>query len=565
MRESVKLFAELLAERGFIVTAIVGDSVTHATATAAMGKLRDDAQPGDAIALYFAGHGSLFWEEGNPAEVYPALLPMDAYESTAEDLRVIVGIELERWLDDVVRRVAVDGKANVTVVLECCHSAGLVSGRGVASDELERVRTFVGRVLQEKQTRRRQRRDSEGVGSQVVRVVAAGTFSRAYGSGPRTVGGATRAVIDLLRRFPTEPWQALEYRLRAKVHQTQPHQWPGIEGPRKRLPFTVEERPLPEGVLPCVTRAGGGWTCLQGVMLGINPGGLYWMTRDFVASNGTLARVNADRMSLTPLDGENGAPGRLEWALPMALASGVRVAVREEGAKLSSSIRQRLVDVGVRLVGPELAHRSSGPLIRLEVRARSFTVIDSWGQTVGRWTEEPELEGLLACLGRLAEIERWLSVSDMPSTLAGEFELRCHVTRGNNGVRGQKEVLTPGSLLHQGDELFVELHKVGFEPRLFLSVFRVTGSREIVHLTATEAGGIPCTGDSPAMLLPGENGVPLLGRDEFGSGEVHEALVAVVTIRPFSMHLMERGPVRRRPGESRPAVAMVVVRYRLSE
>jgi hypothetical protein len=411
------------------------------------------------------------------------------------------------------------------------------------------------------------------VQQQIVRVVASGTFSVAYGDANRTVGAVTRALVELLDTHPHEPWRALEQRLRARIQPKQPQQQPGVEGRRDRIPFTTMERPLPEGLLPCIRDDEGRWRCELGELYAARGGALHRLIDDLDAPAGPLARMDEGRGWLSPLEPDAAAPRTMRWALPIDLARGLQVELREaEGAELSASLTKELMQAGVVLQRQPLGAqsgdaRNATPAIVLERRPDALVLHDAWGEAVARWASEPPLDRLLVWVSRLSELHRWLRATHTPSPLLeGAFELQW----GVHGPDGALEPITAleGAVLADGAAVWIELRNLGVEPRLYLSVFRVTSDRAVEHLTGDGAGGLPSTSGRPARLGLGERKVVLSRATAAGGGfpssPPSEALVSVVTVRPLPLHGLERGPLERDSGKpSTPARAMVVARYRL--
>jgi len=556
--ESIAALSGLLEARGFTIERLVGPTARRAEVLAAQERLLAAVRPGDAVVFYWAGHGLHIWDPAKPKELFPVLVTMDALESTKGDARAILGIELAHWLTDVMQAAALEGKTNVTAILECCHSGGLVDDQGLDAEGLARARRVVAAELEKKAKQRR--RGSIVVALQLVRVAAADTFSRAYGDANRTVGGVTLALVELLDAHPHESWQALEHRLRARILPKQPQQQPGVEGRRERIPFTTIERSLPEGVHPCIRDDDGRWRCELAKLQAAQDKALYRITDDLDASGGLFARMDAHRGWLSTLDSDDAAPGTMRWALPVDPARGLRVELREaDGVAPSASLREGLARAGVEAPATDEA------MIVLEPRTDGSLVLhDTWGDAVVRWTSEPPLDRLLAWVVRLSELHRWLRAAQTPSPqLQGAFELVWGV-QGPDGASIQLDARAP-VVLPNGAAAWIELRNLGVEPRLYLSVFRIKADRSVEHLTRDGAGGLPGTSDRPARLGLGARTL-VLSRPEGQVEPASEALVAIVTIRPLPLHGLERAAIdRESTPPTVPARAMVVLRYRLEE
>ncbi len=552
--------AELLERRGFHVETLMGSRARKAEVEHAMQRVGQSAQPGDAVVFYFAGHGYHGWDPEHPEEVHALLLPMDAWESTRAEPRALLGIDLERWSVEIARAIASEGNANITMILDCCHAAGLVASQGVDVEARDIILEKVGKLLQECARRRRRAiRAKSDVEGQVVRVVASDVFSKAYGDGPGTVGAVTRELTMLLTEFPDEPWQAIEHRLRTRIHRGQPNQWPGVEGRRSRVPFTTLDRWLPDGTLPCVFDGAGRWQCDLGGLLGARSGAVYKITDDLAVPGGELAILDGDRRSLRALSATAAEAGTMRWALPTGCHDHMQIllrCVRRSG--LSESLRRELMTRNILLLENDNIMRGVKG-ITIENRGDGFALRDGLGDTTVYWVREPSIDLLLPWLWRLSELDQWLAKCHQPaSTPKDTFELSW-------GVRGDPECLQEGCSIPEGTQLWVELKNTGREPRLYLTVFRVRCDRSVSHLTRSAAGGVPCTVHRSARVGFDDSFVLSLPEGEKLSRSVSEALVAFVSIRPLPLHLAERAPLPRAPGVhgTVATVAMVVSRYQL--
>lgn len=96
----------------------------------ALGKLRDEAQAGDRILVFYSGHGT---QRLQSTLVIEGLVPMDS---------ALRGDIWDFELNPLLASIA-DKKADVTVILDCCQSAGAT--RGEAEGEgADRVTTTTG-------------------------------------------------------------------------------------------------------------------------------------------------------------------------------------------------------------------------------------------------------------------------------------------------------------------------------------------------------------------------------------------------------------------------------------
>ncbi len=123
------------------------DEPTRANIIAALSRLRGDLRPGDAVLLYFAGHGSQQPQPashpGRPTEVDgldEVFLPADVQKWNGDSTAVAIPNAI---LDDEIGEAIdtlVDRGATVWAIFDACHAAGLARGssthvRAVAPSE----------------------------------------------------------------------------------------------------------------------------------------------------------------------------------------------------------------------------------------------------------------------------------------------------------------------------------------------------------------------------------------------------------------------------------------------
>ena len=561
----------LLGARDFHVEAVEGTAATYQAIKTAMDRLFDRMRPGDAAVFYYAGHGHRVWDPKQPKEAYPVLIPMDARKSTAGDPRIILGFDLDDWLRALVREFAWNGRANVTAILECCHSAGLVNGQGLTKDTRQRARDKAAVAIGK--TTRSGARPSERLSShpeaQIVRVVAAEAHGRAYRDVIKTVGGMTLALVRSLERHGHEPWAAIDLRMRAFVQGLGRGQCPGVEGRRERVPFSTEEHDLPSGLLPCVTVEDRVWFHPLGELSGAGPGDLYHLNPELSAPGGTTARLADCGMRLELLEEEGPRiGGEFCWARPLRRSTPPRVVVQSVvGREITKHLRRRMVEHGVAIDSPQ-APGTSGPRMRsgapaggrdgssvtLRVLKGGAELHDPWGMVV-RWPRLPTADVLAGWAHHLDDLERWLNGATSPSPeFTRTFKLTWWATEAHAEARvvrrpfPQTHPCRPVPLPRRST-ILVEL-QILCRPLLYLSVFRVEADRSVTLVTGDTAGGLPATRHQPARVYVDSH---------VNEVSATRALVAVVSTRPLPVHLLERAapPVRGRPTHS-----MAVLLYR---
>ncbi|MEV7193583.1 caspase family protein [Streptomyces sp. NPDC093510] len=258
----IELMQDVLAARGFDgITVCTGKDATYHGMVDALEQLCRDARDGDAIVVYYSGHGAL-------VDGLQYLVPVDLEESTPDDFRGLLGAELT----EMFRRLTPTVR-NVTCVLDCCHAGALVRG----PDQL-RLKSLALHGTPPEAARERASRiggAGHGLVPDLVRLTASQqggyAFERPSPRGGRTQGLFTDALAALLQdpRTGALPWTALVRRVRDRVKQVS-DQWPDAGGESGRLPFSLDVPRQPE-LLP-LERVNERFRIPGGQLLGLNTG-----------------------------------------------------------------------------------------------------------------------------------------------------------------------------------------------------------------------------------------------------------------------------------------------------
>lgn len=258
VRRDVALMREELEARGFRCRELVGEPATRTGILAALEALRGEVRGGDAVVIYYSGHGGqclvATGEERWPTWSY--LVPVDHdFDRCFRGIADFEVSEHARALCEITR--------NVTVILDCCHAARMVRGaatRGgtrVAYEvaDLEAAATRGTRSVKtlmvmppdiaaahEELERRRPSVDESN--PWVVRVVATASAARAFEVGDR--GVLTAALVEALAESRTRArasmsWDTIIRRVRERMLERgrSRGQRAELEGPRDRLPFSL--------------------------------------------------------------------------------------------------------------------------------------------------------------------------------------------------------------------------------------------------------------------------------------------------------------------------------------
>lgn len=525
-----------------------------------MEALIEAARSGDSVLVYYAGHGSPVMAEISDHELPLVVqLPMDLDEA----FEVITGDEWLGWMRSLANEVGADTKKPdagvVTVILECCHSSGLFDEWPAGTRE--RVTQRLAAKVRAKPVYR----DVDALPS-VVRVFASGRDDRAR------VGALTKALLELFRKHPGEPWWALMDRVHAGW--TIPNQTPGVAGRAECVPLSLDRVPRPDGLLPVVWTHDAwqvplgpatGWQANQRV--GLTPSlGLPAQARALVEPGAARLRV------VEPGAGWSG--NGFAWARPeparsraIVGVSGVEPQRGEVQRRLSSLVSKALALPESSMSGPE-EHD-----VRFRVRADGVDVIDRVGEVVACTSLDAD-ELWVAWIDRLVSLERWLAVTEQ-----GTWRPRGLALRWGEGVDGERSPWPEGPReIEAGVSIWLEV-TVDPSELAFATVFRVRADRAVEELTAFVPGGMPLSGPYPvATLGTRTRTLELAWPDGLAGGPRTEWLVVILSQQPIPLSALARRAVgepkpKRRMrggtlagmGDGGRELAMVVREYRLLE
>jgi Caspase domain len=498
-----------------------------------MNALIGDVQRGDFVLVYYAGHGIQVVGE-NVTQEPPVVVqvPMDAYEAKT----VIPGDEWLRWMKELAHKADTQGRnaAGVTVILECCHSQGLLEQW---SEETRR------KVMQRLRQRLEHGPRVRGVDplEGVVRVFASGRDENAR------VGALTFALLKLWEEHPGEPWWALMDRVHAGWELAD--QSPGLAGLVERVPLSKDRLKRPEGLLPVVWkdeawqlphRQASGW--LPGQRVGLTTSlGLPAHAQTRLEPGGTRLRV------VEPAGGWRG--DGFAWACAAPRRGQAIVGVGGVEPQLGVALRRLSPLVKVRPL-PEAA--LTGPSkhdVRFWVRADGMVeIIDRVGDTVA-CTSLVADETWAAWIDRLIALEQWLAVAERMAWRPRGLEVQWGCW-----VNGERVAWVAGPrAIAVGVPMWIEV-KVDESEHAFATVFRVRADRAVEELTAYMPGGLPLTGQSPvATLGTPQHTLELTWPDGLRGSKRTEWLVVIVSQQPVPLSALARSVVGS-PAPEMPAV-----------
>jgi hypothetical protein len=259
---------EALSPLGLTMEICDGPAATREGILAAYRRLIDSVGPDDVAVVYYTGHGGRVTPP--PPDAGPGLMdlqfiaPFDFHETTPDDFHGITSVELSVLLAELS-----DKTANATVVLDCCHAAMMSRDGGLrlkAQSEptpYEQVRNHIDRLSKAGllDVTRFRTAGSE----RAVRIVACQPFQSAYeytGRDGKQIGLLTEALTTALAAAGSESvsWATIMDSVRRQVIATTPGQRPDVEGPARRLTFSVEQDDM-----------------LSTLPVSVDPGGRVWI------------------------------------------------------------------------------------------------------------------------------------------------------------------------------------------------------------------------------------------------------------------------------------------------
>ncbi|MEM9457736.1 MAG: caspase family protein [Myxococcota bacterium] len=396
-----------LATVGFAQdTTVLLQDATRDAILAALGSLVDRTEPGDAVVIYYSGHGGrIYLPDTEPWAlgrlVAPRfdqfLVPID--HDQGDLFRGIYRIELTLWIARLTAKTD-----NVTVILDCCFSSGMVrslgpepwehgallSSRGSDCRPKRRVETWSRRVSASMQRlvewlraegydvdRQHELRNPD-----VVLVAASEPDEESYvyrGKDGRPASVFTDALLEIVEREGIEgmTWDALIRTVVAAIPPRYGFQRPQVSGPRHRLVFQVEERPRP-GALTLRRRGPAFWLD-GGLGVGVRGGDRYrilGLVPDDQEHEATILRVIRVREHESELRLEQGrTEGLRSGLLAVPIAGGpAHVRCRLGGSPWAAELSERLQAV------PGLAVLDAGErgVVDFEIatEGRGLTLVD---------------------------------------------------------------------------------------------------------------------------------------------------------------------------------------------
>lgn len=535
---------------GFACSERVGDAATRAGILDALDELVATTRAGDAVAVYYSGHGGrcrvVQEGEASRAPAFNYLVPMD--HQLGASFRGIAEFELGALLHGLAERTP-----NVTVILDCCHAAGTFR-------EHEQIRAVpelpaMPRPLEaalDALARAPRALDPDGH-PDVVRVVATASDASAFEfcSDEQVSGYLTTELCAALAEARSVPlcWSAIigQVRERIMARRGSQTQRPELEGPRHRLPFSLRERAavgerstLVRGIdgAPWI-RAGRLHGLREGDPVDVHDGA------DAVATTGKIAELFEDSARLSLRTSRSG----------VALRLGSTVVSRRPSVRRTVCVAAEALGVEGLLSGLERSQRLT--VVAEGEATFSVALVDgclhtlgpAWLRRVPRPVTPEGVRAVVADLDALARAEILLAELEHPRGLPrGSTPLRwafdVYVTEP--GSRSPR-ILRPGETLREGTRIHAELrHMTRAKPTLYANVLERGVAGRLTLVNQSEPAGVQVQAMETRWVGRRAHGGPpgarLVWPTDVPRGVGQELLVCVVGYRPLDLRSLLEGP-----------------------
>jgi hypothetical protein len=548
----VALMAETLEDRGFDVEARIDDDATRAGIIAAYEQLIDATPSGstDPVVLYYSGHGGRTaldgWEDlqrrGERSHLR-YLVPFDMAASSETDFRGLLSEELS-----ALQRRLTAKTANVTTILDCCHSgtmsrdADLMPKAAPRSFPFEAALPLLAAL------------DAEGSGAGLddsnplaVRLVACDPTQSAY-ERPSSLGGRhgalTEQLVLALRELGDKPltWRVLGNRIRRAITTSLPTQRPEVEGPSDRLLFSVATR---EAANALPVEIAGGSVRIEGARLfGVSLGDRYELR---TPDDSSLGQAEVER-----IDGDAAVLGVASEPEPGATYAGaLAVPVRTSRTRavqldLPPEVRTA---VGEKVAASRMLHAAdTGEAAVATITGDdALTVLDSEGFAVQDHTFPADAAGIrdaVALAEQVARAERLRALDRGDEQLAGQVHVELRAHGGGEGGTDVRTVAASGERLYCGERISLSVTN-NSDRDAYVALFDIDTAYKITLVSSDEpagwrlpAGETKTVGGTDGVPLEWDAGVP-------DDGERPETLLVIAATQPQQFDALTTGGTTR--------------------
>jgi hypothetical protein len=564
----IDAIGDLLRARGFEVRVHKERDATRDGILAGYSELIEDSAAGDAALVYYSGHGGRY---GNPyadkgqADWLQFILPTDIDDTTQEDFRGLFAEELSLLQYRLTQKTK-----NVTVILDCCHSARMSRDPKVvprawnfAWPKKAVARRFAAAATAMAAARAEARDDRWfDANPDAVRLAACRPTESAYEIDDselgNTHGAMTDALVSLLRLLGDgrATWDNVAERLRRRVMEYGLVQRPEAEGPTDRLLFSTNTMSL-TGVLPVA--CDGACVYLDHArFFGVEEGDeLLVMDSGEPAdeakavARATVTAFDGGRalLRLAYLQGRSSLPGGAE-AHPWRVSLGRRLVIVEPAddphrdAVLKALLGSRHLRVD---------EKGRQPIARVRLGENAYTLVGP--DTEPMHAPRPADEAGLRDLSRnLLIMARAAHLRELPSG-SGEQKLEVPVAvewwTGTKDEKRRREL--SGETVHPGDQVFIKVSNTttlrSDTGTVWANLFDVGMSRKITLLNGSEPSGLELAPQKSYVIGPEPGlqarGLPLSWPGQLPTtGPRSESIVVILSDAPQDLRRLQTEGVR---------------------
>jgi hypothetical protein len=555
--------AAMLRERGFVVDVRTGDRATRKGILAGYDALIANARLELASVFYYAGHGFHAIDDVEHVR-WQGISPADLGDTTDDDFRGISSWELSIKQAQLANRTK-----NVTVILDCCYAAQM-SRADAAGDAVPRALSYplqYGLARHRHDLRELYGPDCDAphpLGEpNAVRLVACGQDECAYESSTpsgEVRGAFTDALLEVLREVGSAPvsWAMLDEAIRQRVCRRYRVQRPDIEGPARRLPFSLQVQADGDQVTVAASgetlRIGAGrlMGATEGDVYGVMPiGAQSYQARAAIAEL-ELVRVFPLYSDARPTRGANGdlvlpndavailiQKAAIRHAVKLDVPDGTGAAV-EAGVVASRTLR--------------IAAPGEAALATLRLRDGALTIEDRVGPLYPAAAFPGELPNAVKNLETLSAAQGLREIEGEHEVFRQELELEWGTVE--DGM--MRRMPDHGGVLTLRDRIYVKVTSKA-QRSLYVHVFNIGLRGKTALRTSFAPAGVHVNSAQPEFVLGQRPDGALLGSGlSWPAGLVRELprideLIVIVTSTAMSLRSLEAREypmAARSPGRS---------------
>ena len=509
VERDARAIAELLGKRGFEVECCIGAQATRDGILAGYDRLIARAQPGEPAVFYYSGHGFEARVNAGPISSCQGISPVDADQSTSNDFLGITTWELSIKLAELTRRTR-----NVTVILDCCYAAQMsrtLKDAGVIPRALPHPDGAGGIPAHIQALRDRYGAGFEALdplgNPDAVRLVACKREGCAYEyptSDGEYRGVFTEALVEMLREVEgvSLSWAAIDEALRGRVQDRVSVQQPTIEGPSRRVMFSLHEQDdLGDAVL--VVDMGNGLQLQAGQLMGVArddvyammPPGVRTVDPDHAIAEVRVRDVTATTAELDVVSRKDGVAKLPSFVIAGPIATrGARHAVTiDVPAEARGEVEDRIVATRrLRAATPA----DADVLATLRLDGGVLTIEDEGGALYPEARFPHELPSAVESLVSLGTAQRLRSLEGEHGVLSSEVEIEWGTV-----VAGEMRAMPArGCTLNRGDRIYVRI-RTTTQRWLFAHAFNIGLCNTVDCLTSYAPVGDLLTAERPEIVI----------------------------------------------------------------